>query len=62
MPNAEMEVMTSCLSRTSLAWTSDGELSAEDMQQVLNRLKELEQDQGPCAGLQAVEFHQRHCG
>lgn len=33
------------LTHTCLKWTSDGELTPEDMQQVLNRLKDVEQIQ-----------------
>ena len=29
---------TSCLSRTSLRWTAEGELEREDLQQILARL------------------------
>ncbi|MFM1798760.1 MAG: hypothetical protein RLZZ117_1038 [Cyanobacteriota bacterium] len=32
----------SCLARTCLKWTADGELSEEDMRLVLNRLKEVD--------------------
>lgn len=42
MPRTEESRTPSCLTRTCLKWTRDGELSAEDKRLVLNRLLEVD--------------------
>lgn len=42
MPSTEQSREATCLTRTCLQWTHEGELSAEDKQLVLNKLKKVD--------------------
>jgi hypothetical protein len=42
MPSTEHSPEATCLTRTCLRWTADGELSAEDKQLVLLKLMTVE--------------------